>query len=218
MGWIRRAASELIAATHTLEEIQRYLNADSLAYLSLEGLTGSVKPSQKSLLHVLLHRALSGGVPAGHRVVSPARLEARQVGEVREVRTRPEGSRRKVRRSSRQGPLGRAVTHSASWGELSGMIATSRRAACAAVVTTSLTLTAVHAAQRVAGPPPDAPPPAAQRLPHPPGAPQASPRPRPTPQSADGRDRQARDARISRPHAGVAHRAARAGGAGRAGA
>jgi len=40
--------SELIAATHTVEEIQRYLNADSLAYLSLEGLTGSVKPSQKS--------------------------------------------------------------------------------------------------------------------------------------------------------------------------
>jgi amidophosphoribosyltransferase len=40
--------SELIAATHTVEEIQRYLNADSLAYLSLEGLTGSVKPSQRS--------------------------------------------------------------------------------------------------------------------------------------------------------------------------
>jgi amidophosphoribosyltransferase len=30
--------SELIAATHTLEEIRRYLNADSLAYLSLEGM------------------------------------------------------------------------------------------------------------------------------------------------------------------------------------
>ena len=32
----RRA--ELIAATHTLEEIRRYLNADSLAYLSLDGM------------------------------------------------------------------------------------------------------------------------------------------------------------------------------------
>ena len=31
--------SELIAATHTLEEIRRYLDADSVAYLSLEGLT-----------------------------------------------------------------------------------------------------------------------------------------------------------------------------------
>jgi amidophosphoribosyltransferase len=34
--------SELIAATHTLEEIRRYLGADSLAYLSLDGLTGAV--------------------------------------------------------------------------------------------------------------------------------------------------------------------------------
>jgi amidophosphoribosyltransferase len=34
--------SELIAATHTLEEIRRYLNADSIAYLSLEGLAGVV--------------------------------------------------------------------------------------------------------------------------------------------------------------------------------
>jgi amidophosphoribosyltransferase len=36
----RRA--ELIAATHTLEEIRRYLAADSLAYLSLEGMLGAV--------------------------------------------------------------------------------------------------------------------------------------------------------------------------------
>ena len=34
--------SELIAATHTLEEIRKYLDADSVAYLSLEGLTGVV--------------------------------------------------------------------------------------------------------------------------------------------------------------------------------
>jgi amidophosphoribosyltransferase len=35
--------SELIAATHTLEEIRKYLNADSVAYLSLDGLTGAVE-------------------------------------------------------------------------------------------------------------------------------------------------------------------------------
>jgi amidophosphoribosyltransferase len=35
--------SELIAATHTLEEIRKYLDADSVAYLSLDGLTGAVK-------------------------------------------------------------------------------------------------------------------------------------------------------------------------------
>jgi amidophosphoribosyltransferase len=35
--------SELIAATHTIEEIRKYLNADTVAYLSLDGLTGSVR-------------------------------------------------------------------------------------------------------------------------------------------------------------------------------
>jgi amidophosphoribosyltransferase len=35
--------SELIAATHTLDEIRRYLDADSVAYLSLDGLPGSVR-------------------------------------------------------------------------------------------------------------------------------------------------------------------------------
>jgi len=35
--------SELIAATHTMEEIRKYLDADSVAYLSLEGLAGGVK-------------------------------------------------------------------------------------------------------------------------------------------------------------------------------
>jgi amidophosphoribosyltransferase len=34
--------SELIAATHTLAEIRKYLDADSVAYLSLDGLTGAV--------------------------------------------------------------------------------------------------------------------------------------------------------------------------------
>jgi amidophosphoribosyltransferase len=35
--------SELIAATHTLEEIRKYLDADSVGYLSMSGLTESVK-------------------------------------------------------------------------------------------------------------------------------------------------------------------------------
>ncbi|MBI3050010.1 MAG: amidophosphoribosyltransferase [Acidobacteria bacterium] len=34
--------SELIAATHTLEEIRKYLDADSIGYLSLDGLTAGV--------------------------------------------------------------------------------------------------------------------------------------------------------------------------------
>jgi len=40
--------SELIAATHTLEEIRKYLNADSVRYLSLEGLTGAVPGGRQS--------------------------------------------------------------------------------------------------------------------------------------------------------------------------
>lgn len=38
--------SELIAATHTLEEIRVFLEADSLGYLSLEGLLSSVGPGR----------------------------------------------------------------------------------------------------------------------------------------------------------------------------
>ena len=38
--------SELIAATHTAEEIRKYVDADSLAYLSLEGLREAVGPQQ----------------------------------------------------------------------------------------------------------------------------------------------------------------------------
>jgi amidophosphoribosyltransferase len=40
--------SELIAATHTLEEITTYLDADSVAYLSLEGLLNAVEPDRGS--------------------------------------------------------------------------------------------------------------------------------------------------------------------------
>jgi hypothetical protein len=34
--------ADLIAATHTIEEIRKYLDADSVSYLSLDGLTGAV--------------------------------------------------------------------------------------------------------------------------------------------------------------------------------
>jgi amidophosphoribosyltransferase len=40
--------SELIAATHSVEEIRRYIGADSLGYLSLEGLLSAVGPSRSS--------------------------------------------------------------------------------------------------------------------------------------------------------------------------
>ncbi len=40
--------SELIAATHSVDEIRRYIGADSLGYLSLEGLLDSVGPARGS--------------------------------------------------------------------------------------------------------------------------------------------------------------------------
>src|SRR5438094_7021878 len=40
--------ADLIAATHTLDEIQTFLDADSLAYLSLEGLLSTVAPDRAS--------------------------------------------------------------------------------------------------------------------------------------------------------------------------
>lgn len=40
--------SELIAATHSVDEIRRYIGADSLGYLSLEGLLSAVGPTRTS--------------------------------------------------------------------------------------------------------------------------------------------------------------------------
>ena len=40
--------SELIAATHTLDEIKTFLDADSLGYLSLEGLMSAVGSGQST--------------------------------------------------------------------------------------------------------------------------------------------------------------------------
>ena len=77
--------SELIAATHTLEEIRKYLDADSVAYLSLDGLTGAVQGRHVEVLHVVLHRRLSGGVPARRGRVPAAGAEA----QCRSRRRRP---------------------------------------------------------------------------------------------------------------------------------
>ena len=40
--------SELIGATHTLEEIRKYIEADSLGYLSLDGLLAAVGSKRDS--------------------------------------------------------------------------------------------------------------------------------------------------------------------------
>jgi amidophosphoribosyltransferase len=40
--------SELIAATHSIDEVRKYIDADSLGYLSLEGLLAAVGPDRGS--------------------------------------------------------------------------------------------------------------------------------------------------------------------------
>jgi amidophosphoribosyltransferase len=40
--------SELIAATHSIEEICRYIGADSLGYLSVDGLLQAVGPGRRN--------------------------------------------------------------------------------------------------------------------------------------------------------------------------
>ena len=71
--------SELIAATHSLDQIRDFIEADSLAYLSLEGLLRAVTPARRLVLHVLLHRRVSGRVPARRAGVPAARAQGGRV-------------------------------------------------------------------------------------------------------------------------------------------
>ena len=79
----RRGASELIAATHSLEEIRRYIGADSLGYLSLDGLLVGGRADAVVVLHVVLHRRLSGRVSAQRGRVPAARAETDRIATVR---------------------------------------------------------------------------------------------------------------------------------------
>jgi amidophosphoribosyltransferase len=56
--------SDLIAATHSIDEITGFLDADSVAYLSLEGPSEHGRIRAALVLHVVLHGCLSRGIPA----------------------------------------------------------------------------------------------------------------------------------------------------------
>ena len=58
--------SELIAANHSIEEIRQFVEADSLAYLSLDALRRAVADDQGRILLRLLHRRLPHR-PGPHR-------------------------------------------------------------------------------------------------------------------------------------------------------
>ena len=55
---------ELIAARNSVEEIRKFLGADSLGYLSLPSLRAAVEDTRGKILHVVLHRQLSDGAGA----------------------------------------------------------------------------------------------------------------------------------------------------------
>ena len=62
---------ELIASSHSTEEIRKYITADSLAYLSLDG-HAEIRPRRsRSVLQRLFHRAVSHFLHTGRRI--PAR-------------------------------------------------------------------------------------------------------------------------------------------------
>ena len=64
--------SELIAANSTIEEIRRFIEADSLAYLSMNALQRSVADDARRILLCVLHRQLSDRLRQ-YRTVSQSR-------------------------------------------------------------------------------------------------------------------------------------------------
>ena len=77
--------AELIAATHSLEEIRRYIGADSLGYLSLDGMLVGGRPGAHVVLHVVLHRPLSGRVSRQRRRLPAAGAEANRMRRLRGI-------------------------------------------------------------------------------------------------------------------------------------
>ena len=65
---------ELIAANQTMEEIRRFVEADSLGYLSLASLRKAVADDRGRILLRVLHRRLSDGI-GEHRAIGFRREE-----------------------------------------------------------------------------------------------------------------------------------------------
>ena len=138
--------SELIAATHSLEEIRRYIGADSLGYLSLDGLLSAVGSARPSLLHVVLHGRLSGRVSAEPGRIPAARAQAGRMtrrllgavgvamiasvvgaGGVMRANQAPQASPAPRRRTARRSRKPRSTKRSTSWARSISRTARRRR-------------------------------------------------------------------------------------------
>ena len=77
--------SKLMAANHSVDEIRKYLNADSLHYLSQAGMVEGDRPAEGGILHGVLRRQLSRALRSGagqahHRTPPPPGADARRSG------------------------------------------------------------------------------------------------------------------------------------------
>ena len=89
--------SELIAATHTLDEIREFLEADSVGYLSLEGLmTRGRQRTQRATARSCYTGHYPVAFPRDEKTLSAARAEARQ-GAGHELTMDAEPSTRRAR-------------------------------------------------------------------------------------------------------------------------
>ncbi len=70
--------AELIGATHTLEEIREFLEADSVAYLSLDGMLSAVQSERSSYCTSCYTGVYPVEFPRDEATLSAARTEARQ--------------------------------------------------------------------------------------------------------------------------------------------
>ena len=59
--------TELIAATHSVEEIREFIGADTLGYLSIRGVLAAPRPAVRAVLLRLLRRQLPGARPVRRR-------------------------------------------------------------------------------------------------------------------------------------------------------
>ena len=115
--------TELIASTHSVEEIREFVGADSLSYLSIGGVLCGARPAVRPVLLRLLRRALPG---AGARTTRPATSSSsrtRPASRCRRARPRRSPGRRLMSDAGGAGGPGavaRGAKRGGAWGAYRG--------------------------------------------------------------------------------------------------